>query len=397
MFKSKKYKLINQVIKYTHYDGNEKDKYKRYRQLVFLYEKNEEEMKDIINDLEKYASFKAYFYLLSMSKNQDLDKLIFAKLVNTYNDDVKNYRNQKSISSLAKWLPREKLHFDKKINFVNTFVTKLYPEMFEGIDPEKDVKQLIKTLNVAKKKYRKSIAEMNKYIDTLEPKLCQKTGNIDFYKLSKTQINKYFFKFMKENEFEFANFLEINYENMGANIIDYIQKNKIKHELDRKICDQSWQIIKKKHNNMYTQNLNKVDLLIDITQDLYEMKIINDIFMFLLIASEQHKNLYVGEKKLIMNNNKDIFDQISSINNLIMPNPTLIIPKGTNKTLYVVTTKDIDNIENFQNYKEIVIFSPNCENKNLFVLKKKFQNKFEIYNYCLVCCLLIYDKIAKLY
>lgn len=348
--------LVNQVIECTHYQGNEKQKFNKYRQLMFLYQKHKPLMKDIIMSLHKYASFKAYLYILSINKKDDLEELIFSVLVNTLKDDIRKYAENKETSDLAKWLPRENYHFDKSLNFVNRFVLRLFPELFS---PNFDLQT---SLNTAKRRYRIILSNINRKLETLEVLLSEKETRINYEKLSITQINKYFYKFFEEDNAVFTNFLKNKYIEMGIRILDCIREDKIKHKEEKEICNAVWDIVKFKYYNQYNCLFEKdYDLMIDITQDMYENGIISYMFCFVLIFIENNRDVYLNENKIIVSENEiNIFDKIQKIKQSIRLATTIKIPErsGNNKLLYVITNKDVKPIESFNSYDKIIICKP---------------------------------------
>ena len=278
--------LVSQVIECTHYQGNEKQKFNKYRQLMFLYQKHKPLMKAIIMNLHKYASFKAYLYILSINRDNDLEELIFSVLVNTLKDDIRKYVENKETSDLAKWLPRENYHFDKSLNFVNRFVLRLFPELFSSnID-------LQTSLNTAKRRYRIILSNINRKLETLEVLLSEKETKINYEKLSVTQINKYFYKFFEEDNAVFMNFLKNKYIEMGIRMLDCIRDDKIKHKEEKEICNAVWELVKFKHYNQFDSLFEKdSDLMTDKTQDMYENEVISHMFCFVLMFIESNRDV----------------------------------------------------------------------------------------------------------
>jgi Domain of unknown function (DUF2828) len=364
-----KRELVHDVIRCTHYQGNEKLKYRKYRQILSLYYKHKMQMTDIIMHLHKYSSFKAYLYLLSINKDDELENLIFSVLINTLNDDIKKCDNKQEISTLAKWLPRENSSFDKKLNFVNRFVLKLFPNIFAN-----QYRDLLTNLNIAKKQYRLILTKLNSYLGTLEVKLCSQDKKIEYEKLNTTQINKYFYKFLKDDKVPFTCFLKNKYMEMGVNIIDCIYNNNIKHPEEKEICDQIWETVKFKYYNQFKSFEENSDLVVDITQGMYEDKMISKIFALVLMFIENNKCVYMNQNKVIIEN-KDcaIFEKVNLIKHAISISNKIVVPKDNkNKMLYVITTKDIDQIESFENYDKIYIIKYDFEDENYFKIEKQF-------------------------
>jgi len=297
-----------------------------------------------------------------VNKNVELEELIFSILVNTLKDDVKKYNEGiPRISNLAKWLPREGSHFDKRLNFVNRFVLKFFPTIFVG-------EISAAALDHAKKKYRLILTDINAKLETLEA-LISAEKQINYNNLGTTQINKYFYKFYDEDFSGFVLFLKAKYMNMGVRILDPIRENKIKHEEERTICNHVWH--ERKH--MYYTEMNKPfgldlsgDLLVDITQDMYEDGIIANMFCLILWFMENQKNVYLGNEKIPSQESRNIFDRIQMIEQCIQPSVSIKIPTdGVHKILYMISSRD-NEFESFGSYDKIIVHNSNGTQKRTF-------------------------------
>jgi hypothetical protein len=362
-----KRQIIAEVIKYTHYQGNEKDKFNRYRQLLLLYNKHHALMTDIITNLHKYASFKSYLYILSLNKDDKLENLIFNVLINTLKDDIQKLNYEKEPSKLARWLPREGSHFDLTLNFVNRFVLRLYPELFL------DENNLKKNLQWAKCQYRKTISTLNRALETLEV-LMLENKEINYEKLTRTQINKYFYKFLKEDGEKFTMFLEKKYMERGIQIIDDIfTPSNIKHDVEKQICCNIWQENKCTFYEELSTTFNEdSDLLVDITQMMFYEKIVPRVIVLVLMFLEHKRDVYINNNKLQINGEFDIFDKVNYIKQCIRPSTSIIVPKNsTKKNLYVVTTKEIENLD-LENYSQVIMYTASCIHQNIFKKEKVF-------------------------
>ena len=52
---------------------------------------------------------------MPFSKNKELNHFIYDLIIKQFKCDIINFEKHKEISTLAKWLPRQNSHFDKKI------------------------------------------------------------------------------------------------------------------------------------------------------------------------------------------------------------------------------------------------------------------------------------------
>jgi Domain of unknown function (DUF2828) len=242
-------------------------------------------MIDIITNIHKYASYQSYFYLMSVTGNAKLENIIFATLMNRLKDDIDNYKQNKEISNLAKWMPREGSFFDRKLNFVNRFVKRFYK-----IDNE----DKIKYLDSYKKAYRKILTMLNQRLGTIEVALCNQNIEINFNNLTPTSINKYFNHFMNDQNQKnrFLDFLKCRYIKMDKDILKYIWDEHIIHEQDKQIVNEIWNFIKYKYFN-------------NIDKDSIEENINDNVSDYLLYA------LYN-----LQENGKDISNIVDTINNM---------------------------------------------------------------------------------
>jgi len=351
--------LKNMVIDLTNdkYKTDEKNRLKRYRQITSLYSKYKDNMTTIIENLHKYSSFKAYLYLLDVASDPELINLIYNTLVKIFKNDIYNYENNEKyekISLLAKWLPRENFHFDKKINFVNKFVTIMYPNIITTIDLEilkntdsqqksSEIKNINKKINYAKKLYRTTCSNLNRKLGTIEPLLCkQQYNDINFNELTRTQLNKYFYTFIENTEItatNFTNYLTSLYYNLEIELPNYVAQNRIVHDIEKNICSRTWNTIKRNYYN--NDIITSEPIIMDITHaSLKNIKI--PILLLSMFSIES------GDT---------IFEQISYVNKNISSSTTLTIPNkiSSNKILYIYTDKQIDNIFGYENYEKIII------------------------------------------
>jgi hypothetical protein len=259
------YDLIGIVIKCTHYQGNEKQKYKKYRQILAMWYKHQQKMIPIITNLHKYASFKSYFYLMTITGNRYLENIIFGTLMNILKDDIQKYKQGKEISNLAKWMPKEGSFFDRKLNFVNRFVRKFYK-----IKTERDIQHL----DSFKKIYRETLVMLKEKLDLIECALCQQKANINFNNMSNKSINKYFNHFFNDDaqRDKFINFMKCRYIGMETEILKHVWDENVIHDKDKEIINEIWNLVKFKYFNQVENKIknkkNYNDDNININDDL---------------------------------------------------------------------------------------------------------------------------------
>lgn len=143
-----------------------------YKNLSDLFISDPVKAKKIIDILPKIGYYKDFLYLLEASlDNKDLQDYIYDRILFI----IKHKWPSGKCIILSKWMPRENSSFDRKLNFVDYFSKRLFPD---------------EKLNHRRKRYRKLIAETCKQINTIESNLCAKTyDNID--KLTNNNLKTY--------------------------------------------------------------------------------------------------------------------------------------------------------------------------------------------------------------
>jgi hypothetical protein len=346
--------LIKEVIDICHFKGNEKKKLYKYRQLLSLYYKNQTMMTTILMELWKYCSFKSYFYILCVIQDDKLENLIFDTLLNVLHDDEIKYNEyrENEISNLAKWLPRENAYFDNRLNFVNRFVIKYYPELFVQYNSDDIPKHVIDS---AKKKYRHLTTNLNKCLNTLETIICSKNGSkIDYATLNETQINKYFYHFCKNDETNFLNFIKAKYLNMGINIVNYVYAHKIKSIEENNVINDIFSVTKYSYYNKYKFNMfDDYDLFVDFSQKLINNNICETLILIYYFL-ENKKTVYINGELFVSDYDLNICTVFNKMNMFIKPLFEIAIPKNNNKkNLVILTNKKIQSITNFEKYSKI--------------------------------------------
>ena len=168
-----KNEIMRGFKKPTHHKSNN-----TFKILIKAYDSYTDVVEEIIDNLNTITYYKDYFRLLTISKHEQLNNYVWNLIEKRTIEEFNNFNKKKSKPSmLAKWLPSENSHYDKKLDFVNKIVKILYPNL--------------NNLS-AKKRYRKQLSEMRQQLDIVETKLCAKEyDKIDVYKLSNHALIKY--------------------------------------------------------------------------------------------------------------------------------------------------------------------------------------------------------------
>jgi hypothetical protein len=319
-----------------------KKPYNVYKKLVDLYNIDQEKGLKWINELPSLGYWKDYMFLLVHCQKEkciSLEEYIYRKLGTKLKKDYENMKKNKKFSYLAKWVPREKSSFNKKLNFIN----KIKPFLFPNIENN----------NVYKKKYRNLVVELNKKLDVTEIKLCSKENDkIDFNNVSalcmknnmsnfiknedsrKLLSNHYFSKYVKMDFFSF--FKIVCHKNLNV-----IQRENLQNIFKMNHQDYCRQIKK-----LCGFNLASFDVAIDTNKEIYEK------YKYVYVGIGSLVNLYKGA---IINNSANpsqincvgfnIFDHRDTILNNLSFSKSFDLNKikalTKKRKLLIMSSKDI--------------------------------------------------------
>lgn len=148
-----------------------------YANICKIYDFYPDTICQILDDLPILGYYKDYFYLLINCKNEKMIKYIYNIIVKKMSEDMKKLFLGKEISTLGKWLPREKSTINKKCNFIDKFNKLFFPTITNKMD--------------ARHQYRKMKTLINEKIGTLESKICaKKYDSIDYDKVAPYAFKK---------------------------------------------------------------------------------------------------------------------------------------------------------------------------------------------------------------
>lgn len=166
-------KEVNNVKLYLEYAFSKrkaKKNCKVYINICAIFEVYPNIIKEILINIPVLGYYKDYFYVLSFSTNAELNEHIYDIIIDQITKDIKSIENNEEISTMGKWLPREKSKINKRCKIVDLLSARLFPD---------DNK------NTARKKYRQLKTQINIKLGTLESKICtQQYQMIDYDKVS---------------------------------------------------------------------------------------------------------------------------------------------------------------------------------------------------------------------
>lgn len=290
-----------------------------YKKIVKFYEQYPETIKEVVKNICKLGYWKDCFLLLlaakALTRNNTVQKLdefnsfTYNFLIDTLDADVINFKKNQNITTLAKWLPREDSSFDRKLDFIDTFMNIACPDM----------------TNVFSKraKYRKTLTTLNKRIGTAEVKMCEKNPTeIDFHMIGpiciKNNKDRLLTNDICKEKIKEALFLRYNEMNLWKLMkIIYYQKL---HELDQIIIEKVW----KRNYDRYIRDLQRsvgIDvtnsqLLIDLSSSIFSNKLIYFIVGVILLTLEKLENINKNNKVFIIGRTRPLVFNDTNIFNI---------------------------------------------------------------------------------
>lgn len=198
--------LIVMVFQTRDVRGGKGEKKIFYYYLLELYKIFPKTILNLLKVIPFYGYYKDYFLILEIIYNEYIDKpydyhIFIKKIYGIINEqldkDILQYKKKsEKISLLAKYLPREKKHFDKKYNFVKNFTQQFFVQENNLINLYVHNEAILKN---SIKRYRKYSSKLNIALDTPEIKMSSKRfSEINFGKVSSKSIFKYRKAFLNE-------------------------------------------------------------------------------------------------------------------------------------------------------------------------------------------------------
>jgi hypothetical protein len=137
------------------------------------------------------------------------------------NDKSKDNNNNINISLVSKWIPRE----DSKFNWLYTMLASDYFQDF--LETSKTSGSYVKAITKCKTKYRQLVSKLNKHLDTIQIKQCNKKwSTIDFTKVTSITLAKQKKAFMNVNSNgKTKKILDLDRRDCALNIKFYIENS----------------------------------------------------------------------------------------------------------------------------------------------------------------------------
>ncbi len=298
-------KSVKEYLEYAFRIRRSKKNTQIYLNLCKIYEIYPNTIHQILDNIPKLGYFKDYFFLLFFSKNENMNQYIYNIIVKTMTNDINNLASGKEISTLGKWLPREKSSINKQCNFIDKFNKMFFPEIKNKIE--------------ARRQYRKLKACINEKLGTIETKICAKQYDLIEYDKAAPYALKKSQRFLKKHD-ECLFHLD-NYETKLLSQLTLSEFTKEiflnKHNMIKMI--NTW------NQNIFIQSLPFIDNLqnticiADLSSDTYNKN--GEFFtigMLLLVnqISNLDKKIIIGNQMITLDN-LDIYENAKNISKYI--------------------------------------------------------------------------------
>lgn len=338
---------VKEYLQYSFRQRKPKKDYKLYINICKIYDHYPETIKELLNNIPTLGYYKDYFYILMFSRNSNLDDYIYNIVVKQLKEDLQNLKLKKEISTLGKWLPREKCKINQKCGFIDKFNALFYPDITDKF--------------TARRRYRKMKTMLNNKLGTLEAKMCtKKYEEIDFNKVSHMALKRNTESLMKHDECKIK-LDEHETATLNKMTLSEFMKELVSetHPVDK--MDKLWE------HNRFRMEIPYIDKLmansvciIDLSKDTFSN---NAEFFTIGMALLIDKFSTLDNKVIICNDNVmkldgNILDKVKKLLQYVGPCRGIDVnkyydlvmkfnPNNKCKNIVFVTTKKINDIESF--------------------------------------------------
>ena len=256
--------------------------------------------------IDKY--YKQYLYILTLTRNVHLINDIYDIMVDKFRCDI--YQNQKSkpISTIAKWLPREKSSYDKQLDFINKFTDKMYPGM-----PK----------NRAYRLYRTNAAELSKKLNITETRIATKDFNsINFREVPVVCLRKNMHLFLShaETKDRLLKYLDKKFIDVSEKTyVNYLLNTNL-HPVEKQICISAFSVRKNnilEKNPFFNSIRNRhVVPVLDMSSELFKSGKIYHNILISLMTLQFSDNIIINSKTPVLlniNHKKNIAEKVQLI------------------------------------------------------------------------------------
>jgi len=343
--------IIKQYLEYSFDRRKKKKSMKLYTNLSLIYELYPDVIKEILDNIPTLGYYKDYFYILATTKNANMEEHIYILVIKQLKLDMINLENDKPISTLGKWLPREKSNLNKETGFVDKFNSLFFLD--------------IKNKIMARREYRKIKTSINKKLGTIESKLCAKEyDSIEYDKVAPYALKQSMSILMNHEESQ-RGFYNYQLDKLKKKTLSEFVKELIRDKQTVNIEDleRIWQENKYIETIPHLDNIASTICVIDLSNAMYNAKgefLAIGVALLIDQYSQMPKKIIIGNNTVV-NLTGNIIAKTKQIMKRIGPCNPIDVEKYNfdNKIdkLVYVTTKEITYPKNNIN---ILHIKPNC-------------------------------------
>lgn len=259
-----------------------------------------------LRQINKYH--KQYLYILTLTRNVHLINDIYDIMVDKFRNDIYQHQKSKPISTIAKWLPREKSSYDVQLDFINKFTDKMYPGMAKGR---------------AFKQYRVQAATLSKKLNITETHIAEKDfENINFRKVPVVCLRRNMNLFLShaETKERLTAYLNKKFVDVSEKTyIDYLLNANL-HPVEKQICISAFSIRKKnlieKHSFLNNIGNRHIVPVLDMSSDMFKSGNIYRNILIALISLQFSDKIIINSCEpllLDIHHKKNISDKVKII------------------------------------------------------------------------------------
>jgi hypothetical protein len=297
-----------------------------------IYEHHPNIVNMLLDNIPRLGYYKDYFHILNVASNADLIDRIYDIVLEQIRSDIKNLKLGQEISTLGKWLPREKSKLNKKLNFIKRFTKDFFPQ--------------IKKPSKAFAAYRKLKTKLNAKLGLIEINACSKdTSTIDFSKVSYNSLIKFKRKIELDpiSSKKYALHQRQLLEQMSLKQLVIAQSSK---HIPVQLIDEVFAA-----KDYFVEKFSGIDLsnaicIIDLSNDTFKTRnqhVAFGIAVHITKISKQNPCVYVGNKPVILT--ASFSNSIATLMKYVGPCKLTDKQNSTGKII-LVTAKKINVVHN---------------------------------------------------
>lgn len=315
-----------------------------YKMLGMIYNTYPSLIKELVDYIMEWGNPRDFLLIIAFSDNKELNDYVYQKVLEIIHNDLEilEKNDDTPISTMGKYLPRNKTFINTETNFQDTFTMLMWPT----------AKRITKYDKVKlSKKYRKLKSKLVNRLDIIETYIEQnKLEDIDFKGKSYFSIKKYMSKLITNEvcKNKLIRYFNEKYSTFHlSHIINMLLNNNLTtFEID---CINNYYNNNKRRftrdllNDMPFTRIEKCTILIDISKYLYDKKLMAVAISIALCFYENNCIIMAtqnnGSTKLDLER-KTLYDMVYYFQEFVGEYP--IVPPETYHRLFVISEKFID-------------------------------------------------------